>query len=341
MHVLIVKTTSLGDIIHALPAIEDATRALPGITFDWVAEAPFAELPRFHPAVREVITVRIRHWRKNMFDVQTWREIWQAFKKIRAKQYDKVIDAQGLIKSAVITRLAQGNKIGFSKRCAREPFSAYFYDETKDVNPTDHAIVRMRSLFAKALGYDIDVNQIAYGLSAVEKMAGPKPTLVLLHGTTWPTKHWPEIHWIALAQLAHAQGYEVLVSWGNETERLRAEKIAQDGNASVLPKMSLAAFAVVLKSASGVVSGDTGLGHLAAALDVPCLSLYGPSDPERTGACGKYVAYMASKRSCVPCFSQTCLISDMTSPTDPPCLGDLMPVQVLKQLNLLVAEPAQ
>lgn len=340
MNILIIKTTSLGDVIHALPAVEDATRAIPGITFDWVVEAPFQEIPRFHPAVKNVIPVRVRHWRKNLFSKDTWREIFAAVKAIRAKKYDKVIDAQGLIKSGLLTGLARGETAGFSKTCAREPLSSYFYQQTVSVDPKDHAITRIRALFAGILGYTVDSNEMHYGLAAVEKIKNEKPTLVLLHGTTWPTKHWPEIYWIALAKLAHAQGYDVLVSWGNEIERIRAEKIAEGGNATVLPKMSLTQLAVILKSATGVVAGDTGLGHLAAALDVPCLSLYGPSDPKRTGAWGRHVKYMTSNRPCAPCFSQTCLISDMRAPTDPPCLGDFTPEIVFSQLQSLLMEHA-
>lgn len=340
MHILIVKTTSLGDIIHTLPAIEDAARAIPGITFDWIVEAPFAEVPRFHPAVRETIPVRLRQWRKNLFSKNTWQEISAACTAIRAKQYDKVIDPQGLIKSGLMTAMARGPKAGFSKTCAREPLASVCYDAKITVNPTDHAITRIRQLFAQTLGYTVEGKPMVYGLSAVEKTTHDKPTLVFLHGTTWPTKHWPQAHWVALAGLAHAQGYDVKLPWGNDMERARAEKIAAHGHAQVLPKMSLTAIAVVLKSATAVVAMDTGLGHLAAALDVPCLSLYGPSDPKRTGAWGQRVKYIYSTRSCAPCFSESCLISDMRGPLDPPCLGDFTPAYVFEQLQLLLTESA-
>lgn len=340
MHVLIVKTTSLGDIIHTLPAVEDAYRAIPGITFDWLVEAPFAEIPRFHPAVREVIPIRWRHWRKHLGQKQTWQAMIAAVKQLRGREYDYVIDAQGLIKSAIFSTLARGPKAGFSKDCAREPWAAYGYDKTAHVNPLDHAITRVRQLFGQILGYTVDPQVVHYGLTAVEKKSHEKPTVVLLHGTTWPTKHWPEAYWIELAALAHQQGYQVLVPWGNETEHARAEKIAAQGHATVLPKMSLASLAVELKSATGVIAVDTGLGHLAAALDVPCLSLYGPTDPKRTGAWGKYVKYVYSTRECAPCLSDRCAISNMRGPTDPPCLGDFKPSYVWAQWQLLLKEMA-
>lgn len=338
MHILVIKTTSLGDILHALPAIEDASRAIPDITFDWVAEAPFADVPLFHPAVKQVIPVRIRYWRKHLLSAKTWDEMKSTVQVIHEKQYDHVIDAQGLIKSAILTSFARGKKSGFSKHCAREPLSAYFYDQKVDVPRDEHAISRMRLLFATVLGYEVNLSDVQYGLAAVNKKTNTKPALVFLHGTTWPTKHWPETYWITLVQLAHAKGYEVLVPWGNDVERARAESIAQNGMGKVLSKMSLTDLAVILKSATGVISGDTGLGHLAAALDVPCLSLYGPSDPTLTGPRGKYVKYLSSTRSCAPCLSESCVISDMKGLTDPPCLGDFTPAQVFAQLQLLLAE---
>ncbi len=341
MKVLIVKTTSLGDVIHTLPAVNDVYEHNSSIQFDWVVEQPFAEIPTWHPAVKNIIPVNIRKWRKNLTDPSTWKSVGDFIKNLRQSQYDYVIDAQGLIKSAMITRLALGKiKIGFDKSCAREPFSSLLYDKTIKVDKNAHAIQRVRQLFSTALNYKIDLNNVNYGLSHVpQRYHFEKPTVVLLHGTTWPTKHWPEIYWRQLAEILQQQGIHIKCLWGNETEKLRAEKICQGLSlAEVMPKLNLSEVASLLSAVNAVVAVDTGLGHLSAALATPTISLYGPSDPKRTGTLGQHQWHQKSSLPCSPCLQEKCRISDMKSETDPPCLGELNPQQVWQQLQVLLAK---
>ncbi len=166
MKVLIVKTSSMGDVIHTLPALTDAQKAIPNIQFDWVVEQPFAEIPKWHGAVNQVIPVAIRRWRKNLFSAQTW-QAWKSYKQqLQATQYDAVIDAQGLLKSAVlVTRLANGTKYGYDKQSAREGLSSCFYDKTFDIPYQQHAVERIRKLFAMALGYDLPTTIGDYGIA--------------------------------------------------------------------------------------------------------------------------------------------------------------------------------
>ena len=309
MRVLLVKTSSLGDVIHALPALTDAARAIPGITFDWVVEEGFAEIPTWHPAVGKVIPVAIRRWRKNIWETIKSGE-WRRFKQsLRAEKYDLVIDAQGLVKSAWLTRYVKAPVAGLDKDSAREPLASRFYQRRLAVARGQHAVERLRQLFAVALGYDLPKGLGDYGLDVERLIELPrkKPYVLFLHGTTWDTKHWPEVYWRDLALRMGHMGVEVRLPWGNPAEKARAERIASGlNNAVVLPKLNLAGVAKVLASASACVAVDTGLGHLAAALDVPTISLFGPTNPGLTGAYGKVQIHLASDFPCAPCLQKKC-----------------------------------
>ena len=289
MRVLLIKTSSLGDVIHSLPALTDAARAIPGIQFDWVVEEGFAEIPAWHPAVAQVIPVAIRRWRKHLLQTLKSGE-WRRFKaRLRETRYDLVIDAQGLLKSAWLTRYVNAPVAGLNIESAREPLASRFYDKTYAVPKDQHALERVRQLFAQALGYALPAGVGEYGLDRAGMAdAELEPYLLFLHGTTWASKHWPEHEWRALAEHINRQGWAVRLPWGNELEKQRAERIVSGlGNAAVLPKLNLAGVAKVIAGARACVAVDTGLGHMAAALDVPTISLYGPTLPGKVGAYGK------------------------------------------------------
>lgn len=287
MRVLLIKTSSMGDVIHMLPALTDALRARPEVRFDWVVEEGFAEIPRWHPAVEQVIPVALRRWRKA--PLKAWRSgEWSALTKRLAEPYDLVIDAQGLLKSAWLTRYTQAPVAGFDRQSAREPIACRFYDRQYAVSKDQHALERLRQLMAQALGYPRPTSRADYGLDR-QRLNIPQepPYVVFLHGTTWASKHWPEPQWRALAERLNALGWAVRLPWGSEAEHQRAERIASGlAHVQALPKMNLSGVAGVIAGAKACVSVDTGLGHLAAALDVPNVSLYGPTLPGRIGAYG-------------------------------------------------------
>ena len=350
MRVLVIKTSSLGDVIHALPALTDAARAIPGIRFDWVVEEGFAEIPTWHPAVDKVIPVAIRRWRKNLWQTIKSGE-WRRFKQqVQSTQYDLVIDAQGLFKSAWLTRYVRAPVAGFDKNSAREPIASRFYSRRLAVARGQHAVERLRQLFAVALGYDLPKALGDYGLST-EKLLGlppKKPFVLLLHGTTWDTKHWPEAYWRELAERMGRLGVDVKLPWGNPAEKARAERLAQGlSNAEVLPKLNLAGVARVLASARACVAVDTGLGHLAAALDVPTISLFGPTNPGLTGAYGKGQIHLGSDFPCAPCLQKHCTYQPTADDLrrfdvkreSPLCFTRLNPERVASRLStLLLAE---
>ncbi|WP_312063942.1 lipopolysaccharide heptosyltransferase RfaC [Pantoea septica] len=292
MHVLIVKTSSMGDVLHTLPALTDAMQAIPGIRFDWVVEENFAQIPSWHPAVDKVLPVAIRRWRKHWFGSQQREERVRFKRDLQSRQYDVVIDAQGLIKSAaLVTRLARGVKHGQDSRSAREPFASWWYDQRHEIDKKQHAVERTRELFAKSLGYEKPQTQGDYAIAAHFMGDVPQdiaPYLVFLHATTRDNKHWPESHWRELIGLLQHSGLHIKLPWGAEHEHQRAQRLAEGFDyVEVLPKLTLEAIARELAGAKAVVSVDTGLSHLTAALDRPNITLYGPTDPGLIGGYGQ------------------------------------------------------
>lgn len=330
MRVLLVKTSSMGDLIHSFPALTDAQQAIPGICFDWVVEEGFAEIPNWHPAVEKSIAVAIRRWRKQPFRT-LFSEEWRRFKsRLRAERYDLVIDAQGLLKSAWLTRYVSAPVAGFAKKSAREPLASYFYDQTYSVPRNQHAVERTRQLFALALGYPQPKVLGQYGLNKArfQHKASDAPYLVFLHGTTWPSKHWPEPYWRALAEVMTEEGWSIQLPWGNDLERERAGRIAAGlKGVTLLPRLNLAGVAEVIANAQACVAVDTGLGHLAAALDVPTVSLYGPTRPTRVGAYGQNQLHLTAVGPEAGSESRSTA-----------CMETLVPDRVIQAVRLLLAE---
>ncbi len=338
MHVLVVKTSSLGDIIHTLPALSDAACAYPDITFDWIVEEHFKEVPAWHPKVNRVIPVALRRWRKAGFSAFCDGEIQHFLKELRKSHYDYIIDAQGLLKSALLAMVARGTKrAGLSWTSAREALASIFYQKRVLVPWGPHAVSRARSLFAKVLNYPLPDTLANYGIDC-GKLSFPvlaNPYYVFLHGTTWDTKHWPEIYWIELAELVTKAGFAVQLLWGNAVELERAKRIAHRlPMVQVIPnKLRLSEVAGILAGAKGIVSVDTGLGHLAAALGVPTVSVYGPTDPKQSGTWGENQTHLAALFPCSPCFGRICQIVG-NQKIDPPCFASVSPMRVWESLNL-------
>lgn len=292
MRVLIVKTSSMGDVLHTLPALTDAQQAIPGIQFDWVVEEGFAQIPSWHSAVDRVIPVAIRRWRKAWFSAPIKAERKAFRDAVRLQKYDAIIDAQGLVKSAaLVTRLARGIKHGMDWSTAREPLASLFYNRKHHIAKQQHAVERTRELFAKSLGYAKPQLQGDYAIAQHfmnEHKADAGQYAVFLHATTRDDKHWPEANWRELIGLLNNTGIRIKLPWGAPHEEARAKRLAEGfPYVDVLPRMSLEDVARILAGAKFVVSVDTGLSHLTAALDRPNITLYGPTDPGLIGGYGK------------------------------------------------------
>jgi len=337
MRVLVVKTSSLGDVIHTLPALTDAVAARPELRFDWVVEEGFAEIPAWHPAVDRVIPVALRRWRGHLLDSATRRE-WKAFRRLLGQRdYAAVIDAQGLLKSAFLTRLVPPPRHGLDRQSAREPLAALAYDHPHPVPWGRHAVVRVRELFARALDYPVPEGTADYGIDRMRlgSYGMDGDYVVFLHGTTWATKHWPRRYWEELARHVTAAGLKVLLPWGNQAERERAQAIAGVcENIQVLPRMDLAHLAGAFAGARAVVAVDTGLSHLVAALDIPQVVIYGATDPKRTGSYGRGQHHLEADFDCAPCLQRRCRYGG-TAQVFPACYASVQPERVWKTLQEL------
>jgi len=291
MRILLIKTSSLGDVVHNLPVVTDLRANFPNAAIDWVVEEAYTDIVGLHPDVRHSIPVALRRWRKSLLDANTWREL-RAFRAgLQMQSYDSVIDTQGLLKSALLARMARGRRCGYAASSAREPISARLYDACFEVPNDLHAVARNRQLAALAAGYAVAAAPV-YGITvppATEGSPCGTPTLagphaVLLTATSRDDKLWPEASWIALGHALHGRGLTCLLPSGSGTERERAKRLAQAiPDAVALPPMGLRELAGQLAGARIVVGVDTGLVHLAAALGRPTLALFAASDPTLTG----------------------------------------------------------
>ena len=285
--VLFIKTSSLGDVVHHLPALTEAKRRRPDTRFGWVVEEPFAPLVALHPAVDEIIPVAWRRWRRALHRAATWHEIAHSLQHIHARRYEQIIDTQGLLRSALIARFARGKRHGYDMRSIREPVAALCYDVRHQVARTRHAIARNRALTGLALGYEPN-GAIDFGLERAKLAAmSSKPYAVLLHATARREKEWPQERWIEVGRAMAARGLDVVLPWGTEGERIRSERIAtQIPNAVVPDRRPLDETARMIAGAALVVGVDTGLLHLAAALTVPLVAIFVGSEPGLTGPAG-------------------------------------------------------
>jgi len=337
MKILIVKMSSLGDIIHTLPALSDLGSKI-NIKCDWLVEPAFQEIPSWHKFIRRVIPIPLRNARRDgILSKKSRTQLLAAIKLLRSEHYDIIIDGQGLLKSALATRFARGSKVvGYSFSSAREPIASLFYSQRFIVKKQQHAVERLRCLFAQAFGYEYSNSTPDYGID--KKIFQPintdtfqPPYYVFLHGTTWETKHWPYMYWVKLAAKVCRDGSRVKILWGSEEEKERANALAmQVKGVDICPKMNLKEIVPLLSKAKGVVSLDTGLAHLAAALNVPNVTIYGPTSPMLAGTYGLNQHQYSANIACSPCLKRQCREEPLNN-VSPPCLALATP-EIIWQL---------
>lgn len=288
---LIVKTTSMGDVIHAMPAVADLGRAQPDLQIDWVVEKSFADIPRLSRYVNQVHEVSVRQWRKQILNSQTWKEVGAVRLALQSAHYERTVDLQGLLKSAVIGRWSKTFLMGYDKDSIKESWASRFYDKTFAVSKTLSAVTRCRMLLGAAFDYDYRQYPLDFGFKPIEKQDSTKPYAVFLVNTSRETKLWAESKWVALARDCHGAGFDVQLLWGSAAEKERVERIAQEGGdfCRVLPKMPIKDCAAVMQQASFVVGVDTGLTHLAAATGRPTVGLFLDYPVELVGLTGNCV----------------------------------------------------
>ncbi len=323
----------MGDVIHTLPALTDAYKAIPELKITWVIEENFQEIPHWHPAVEKVIPISLR---KRKFS-----QIWSAIKQIRAQKYDLIIDGQGLLKSVWLARLGRSKRFaGFDRNSVREVAASYFYNEKYTASRMAHAIDRLRLLFAQTFKYQVP-NALDFGVpwqNLTQIDTSTKPYIVFLHGTTWESKHWPDEYWISLADLLAQNDLQVHVTWVTPDQKMRAETLAATcKNVVLLPYLTLQQTANLLYNSVGVVAVDTGFAHLTAALAKPLVAVFGPTDTQRNGTVGHNNINLSSKFACAPCLKRTCSYPGAKA-VNPPCFQEISPQVVWQNLSALIAQ---
>lgn len=284
--ILIVRTSSLGDLVHMLPAISDIARHVPDPHIDWVAEESFAEIPAWHPAVNEVIKVAHRRWRKSWFSASVRTERAALKRKLKGSQYDIVLDMQALLKSAWLVRQTNGVRHGLDFKSAREPLASFFYDVRHRVQFWQPAVIRQRELAGKTFGYTPE-GPPDFGLQMFKRDTGEHPYAVIMPSASRDDKLWPVEDWHAVFDLLQSRGCALKLLAGNAQETTRAQQlIAGRANAEVLPRMGLTEIAEVLAGARMMVGLDSGLTHLSAAVGRPTIGIYKASTPVRTPLTG-------------------------------------------------------
>ena len=285
--ILLVKTTSLGDVIHCLPAASDIAALYPQASIEWVVEETYVDIVRLHAAVKRVLPVAVRRWRKSLFSRQTRAEISAFRRSLASEGYDRVIDVQGLAKSALIARMALGECHGLDRTSAREWIAALMYHKRHAVSWELDAVARNRTLVGDALGYTLR-GAPDYGIAAAPAnfdWLPAAPYCVCLSGTTDAAKLWPEDRWGELGQHVRAAGMACVLPAGTAAEQKRAERIAQaiGSGAVAAPDLDLGQLAGVLSGAALAIGVDTGLTHLAAALGRPTVGIFCGTSPAATG----------------------------------------------------------
>ena len=282
--VLVIRPSSLGDIVHALPIVHDMHRHRPELAVDWVVEEPFAGLVRLNRGVRRVIPVALRRWRHRVLSGTTWREIGAFRHELVQDRYEAVIDMQEQVKGALIAWLARGPVHGPDRASIREPAASLLYRHSYRIDPRQHLIDRCRHLAGKALGYEAE-GAPRFDLAPPPLDAAPaSPYAVCLHATSRDDKLWPEEHWRALLQHVANAGLAAVLPWGNAAEAARSERLAASApGISVPPSRTLPELAALLARATLVVGVDTGLTHLAAALGAPTVAIFTATDPKLAG----------------------------------------------------------
>jgi len=337
MHLLVIKTSSFGDILHAMPALSDAARAVPGLKVDWLVEEAFAEIPRWHPHVAETIPVATRRWRHA--PLAALKELPALLRRLRRRRYDLVLDAQGLLRSALFAELALGPTAGFDRASARESVASLFYGRRYAADWSLHAVERQRRLFAGALRYEVPVGRAEFGLQ-IEPAPVSTPYIVFCSEASWPSKRWPLEYWQNLARRAAQTGLALRLPLAGEAQRARAEAIASvSSSVQILSTPRLADLARLLAGARAVVAVDSGPAHLAAALGRPQIVLYGPTSAALHGTVGQDQTHLEVSFGCAPCYGRHCRYREPSAVT-PACYGSLPPDRVWARLEPLLATPA-
>jgi heptosyltransferase-1 len=326
----------MGDIFHTFPAITDLKAHYPNAVIDWVVEDGFNEIVDWHPAINKAIPISLRRWMKER-NLKCWREFKAWRKTLQSENYDVVIDAQGLLKSAFISTMVNAPVAkGFDKKSARESVASFFYNDKFFVSKAQHAVERTRQLFGQAFGYS-PASTLNFGIHENFTQVAKNPhKLIFIIGTSWVTKLWSTAHWQDLTAIAINAGYDVEIIWGSNEEKAVADSIIARNPTATRPgqRMSITTIAEKLVEAVGVIGLDTGFSHLAGALETPTIALYGATSPIKVGLIGEHTSnlQMEPALDCMPCHKRQCKWLPENSSETPPCMTSIKPTDVWDKL---------
>jgi heptosyltransferase I len=351
MKILIIKLSSIGDIIHTFPAIIDATANVENITIDWLIDDNFKDVPEllnFSANLNNnIIPISLRDIKKNI-NFNNIKNFLIKLLNLKTAHYDLIIDAQGLLKSALIAKFIKKNSkiAGFNWGYCKESIASVFYDYKFNIEKQLHAVTRIRKLFAAALNYNIydQEEYINFGLKQkkffkLEELINKKIDnyIVFLHGTTWETKEWPIQYWQKLSELLNQNNIKIVVSFYNVKEQNLTKELALNNpNVTVVSDLNIMQIARMLANAMAVVAVDTGFAHLAGAIGVPTIGIFGPTCTHKSKITGKASVNLQSNYHCAPCLSRVCLeYKHKRSDIKQPCLKEITPEIVYSKLQII------
>ncbi len=291
MKILLVKMSSLGDVISNLPLVTDIKHHFPDSQIDWVVEERIRDIPAWHSDVNHIYSIALRRWKKNLFKGESWAEFREFRREIKKEKYDYILDTQGLLKSVYVARLANGQSHGLDSKTARESLAGLFYHHTHNIPRHLHAVTRNRSMGALSLGYEIDQSSFDYGISGPVLSDNfswlPNDYVVCFHGTARAAKKWPADRWVDLGNRLIQDGLVPVFAWGSDDEYQEVLELSDRIVGSLVPpgpRLNVPQSAFLVDQAKAIVGVDTGFVHLSAALNKPTVGIYVDSDPARNGA---------------------------------------------------------
>lgn len=339
--ILLIKITSMGDLIQMLPALTDATTAIPGIRFDWVAEESFKDIPHLHPSIDSVIALPYRRWKKNKIQAIQSGEVTAFVKQLRSQSYDMVLDMQSNLKSAAVSLLTKGKRVGLDKNSVREYGAHFVYHQTIAINRQQNHAQRLRQMLATWLDYPLPQTPADYGIAKhllpELDFYIPDKFVFITPIASVSNKLWPEIFWQEVISEVVRSGYDVILPSWSQAEKERVLRL-QNHNPHIhlLPQLNLREKASVIARAAAAISLDTGLSHLAAALGVPNVCLYGPGNFKTCGTLGDRQIHVSAKSpSCSPCGSTRCTYTGATT-NQTACMESISPQEVLAAFHALL-----
>ena len=285
MSVLVVRPSSLGDIVYALALVSDLARHRPGMAIDWVAERSFVPLVAMDARVRRIVPIALRRWRRAPWSAAQWRDARASLRALRAERYDAILQLQEQLKGALIARLAHGVRHGADRASSREAVTTWFDDVHHRVPRELHFVHRVRLLTAQALGYELDTPpRWELRPPAAPAVVPERRYAVALSATSRADKRWPEAHWRALIGRLAQAGLAVVLPWGDADEHAASRRLAADAPTAIVPsRLSMTDAAALIASAELAVGVDTGFTHLGAVLGTPTVAIFTATDVARHG----------------------------------------------------------